>query len=352
MTTVEELLIRTIDPEEEAAARRFFSSRYPLERREDDFRKRGELWRWKYFRHPGGRPGIIVAEHDGRIVGVIGTNLIGIRTPRGVESAVWGCDLLIDPAVRGMGIGKKLVDTWKGSSALTIGKGFGDIAYSLYTNRGFTGVWGFTRMHIVLSRTRLAAKLLRSKQRRNLLRLAKAFARWNPRLRRGRDSSISVSETPPPGAVALWEATMRKYRFAYDRDEKYFAWRFTAHPAHRYHFVELKGPGGPSGLAIVRIAEGRNPLGIIADLIVDPGDRDAVRALLAGALSLVKSKGACAALVELPPALIPTVSRAFPCSFRDDFAIVVNTTDGELVARGIYEAANWYVGRSDSDTDC
>lgn len=347
----DEIRIRKIEPGEEAAARRFFASRYPPERREEAFRKRGERWRWQYFNHPCGEPGIFVAEHDGRIVGIIGTNTVRIRTPNGVLKAVWAGDLLIDPTVRGKGIGKKLVDAWKQSRPVAIGKGFGPIAYSLYVNRGFTGVWGFTAMHIVLSRARLALRLLRASERKNLLRLAKVFALPPARLRSDRESSISASETPPREAAALWRSVAGNYRFAFERDEEYFAWRFGAHPVHRYRFVEMRSAAGLTGLAIVRLAGGRNPMGVILDLIVDPRDEESVRALMKGAVSFLKSEGACAVLIELPPALAPIASKAFPCSFREDFPIVLRAADPDLRSEGMFDAAAWYLSRSDSDAD-
>jgi GNAT superfamily N-acetyltransferase len=349
MTMAAEVRIRKIEPGEEAAAGRFFASRYALELREEAFRKRGERWKWQYWSHPEGKPGILVAELGSKIVGMIGTNAVRIRTPGGVIPAIWAGDLLIDPAVRGAGIGKKLVDAWKSGGAVAVGKGYGPIAYSLYVNRGFKGIWGFTQLHIVLSRTRLAARLLRRSERRNLLRLARVFARPSGRLRSGREPA--VSDTLPAGAAALWRSAAAAYRFAFERDEKYLAWRFGAHPFHTYYFIEARGSAGLSGLAIVRITGDRIPIGVIADLIADPRDEDTVLALARDALSFLESRGAAAALIELPPALAPIVSAAFPCSFGEDFSIVLHTADPELAAQGVFDAASWYLSRSDSDAD-
>lgn len=343
--------IRKIDAAEEERARRFFASRYPERRREEAFRKRGERWRWQYFNHPCGEPGILVAELNGNIVGIIGTNAVRIRTPRGVVKAVWAGDLLIDPAIRGKGIGKKLVDAWKESGAVAVGKGFGPIAYSLYVNRGFKGIWGFTRLHIVLSRTRLAMKLLRAGERRNLLRLARTGFGRPERSNEGEGVSISLGDAPPRDMGALWESAMRSYAFAFERDERYIAWRFTAHPFHRYRFIEARRGGQLSGLAVVRITSGRIPTGVVADLIADPRDEETVRALMRGAISHLKSQGACAAVVELPPALTPIVSKAFPRSLREEFALVLHTTDPDLEAKGFYDPAGWYVSLADSDAD-
>lgn len=346
-----EIRIRKIEPSEEAAARRFFASRHAPEHREAAFERRGVRWRWQYWSHPGGEPGIWIAEDGGAIVGIIGTNAVKIRTPLGVVKAVWAGDLLIDPAYRGRGIGKKLVDAWKGSGDIGVGKGYNDIAYALYVSRGFRGVWGFTRMHIALSRARLAAKLYRTGERKSLLRFLKSIHRPLPRLGVPGEYSIDASDGPPAGFEALWRSVAERYRFAFERDAAYLAWRFGAHPTHRYHFLEMRSAAGLEGIAIARIPEGRHPIGVILDLIVDPLDSGAVLALAKGALSFIESRGACAALVDLPPALASTIARAFPCSIRADLSMVLHAVDPELEAAGFYDPAAWYISRSDSDSD-
>lgn len=351
MTAAGDIVIRKIPLEEEERARRFFTDRYPPAERAAAFERRGVRWRWQYFDHPGGDPGIWIAELDGRIVGIIGTNVVRIRTPKGIARAVWAGDLLIDPGVRGRGIGKKLVDAWKNSGAVGIGKGYNDIAYSLYVNRGFRGVHGFTRMHIVLSRARFVATLLGTGERRRLLRLLKVIARPIPSLDAASGFSISVGDRLPEDAQTLWRSVAARYRFAFERDSEYLAWRFLSHPAHRYRFIEGRDRNALWGLAIVRPPDEEDPMGVVLDLIVDPGDERGVLALLTGALALLREGGACAAIVDLPPALAPIAAKAFPCALSEDLSMVVHAADPDLVEAGIYDPAAWYLSRSDSDSD-
>lgn len=347
----EELLIRKIAPEEAPYALSFFVSRYPAKQREIAFEKRAERWRWQYFSHPCGEPGIWIAKLGERIVGIIGTNSVRISTPKGIIKAVWAGDLLIDPSVRGKGLGKRLVDAWKESGDTAVGKGFNEIAYSLYRNRGFEGVTGFTSIYIVLSKMRLAAKFLLGGERKKLSMLARSIAKPASSLARSAGFSISTKETLPPETLTLWRTIAGRYRFAFERDERYLKWRFLEHPRHRHSFLELKRDGVLSGLAIVRIGEGKNPLGVVLDLFVDPTEKELVLELMRGTLAFLASKGACAALMELPPALAPTICNAFPCSIQSNFPMVLYTKDTDLIAEGFYDSRAWYISRSDSDAD-
>jgi hypothetical protein len=164
-------------------------------------------------------------------------------------------------------------------------------------------------------------------------------------------SGAAVADRLPAGAAALWSSVTGAYGFAVERDETYLNWRFASHPTHRYYYVRMGGPERLSGLAIVRITDDRNPLGVISDLIVDPSDTDAVRALMGEAVAFLRSEGACAVLVDLPPALASAALAGWRCRLSTNLGILMYTSEPHFEGAGIYEAERWYLSRSDSDAD-
>jgi hypothetical protein len=141
------------------------------------------------------------------------------------------------------------------------------------------------------------------------------------------------------------------YPFAVERDETYLRWRFERHPSYTYHYVCLRDSDGLVGLAVCRLTAEKPPLGVVADLIVDPNCRDLVSDLVDGAIEFLKSGGAYAARMDLPPCLADQILARYRCSLTKDRGMILYYRDQDLKAAGILDPQAWYISRSDADED-
>jgi hypothetical protein len=140
------------------------------------------------------------------------------------------------------------------------------------------------------------------------------------------------------------------YPFAIRRDDAYLKWRFVDHPTHKYHFIVMEQGAEPVGVAIVRLTDEAPPLGVVSDLIARPERSDITAALLGEALTFLRSRGACAALIDLSPAASGLLE-GYRCALRQEFGMIVHTPDTDLEQAGIFSPDAWYQARSDSDED-
>lgn len=339
--------------EDEDPAVRMLVGKLPPSQREDAYRKRVERWRWQFYdnpNNPDGEPLIWVARVDGKFAGMSCSIPVSLRTPRGLKPAKWSVDYVVDPAMRGLGIGRKALSCLTSHPAIGLAIGWTPVAGRVAFKVGFKLVQGFTNATLVLSRCRLAIELAKAGRRRDLLRLARVFLRRIPGPAGG-SLPVDITREIPEGTDELWGQVSARYGFCVDRDRKYLSWRFVSHPTHEYHFVRVGGPGTPAALAVCRLTDQTPQLGIISELIVDPEKGDVLVALLDATVGFLKSKGAYAVELGLPPALAPRVLERYACSLAQPLAMIVSTFDKDAEEAGILSPERWYVSRSDSDQD-
>jgi hypothetical protein len=90
---------------------------------------------------------------------------------------------------------------------------------------------------------------------------------------------------------ALWERIKRRYPAIPLRDSATLQWRYRQHPDGGYTALTLDSDQGLAGYCVLLdYDKGRRRWGKIVDLIVAPGDRAGMRALLAGALRLMRQR--------------------------------------------------------------
>lgn len=346
--------IRRYSRNDEADAVSLLTMKASPAQREKAFKRRLQRWRWQYYENPNnpeGKPLIWLACLDGRTVGMIATIPVHLRTPGGLVDALWGVDLIVDRKARGKGIGRKLVDTWMRAAPVALGRGWSPAAYGACIKAGFEPVFGFTSTKLVISRCRLAGALAKTSRWRELARLAGVCSRHIPEPERSRPSPTSVSTEIPEGYERLWTDVAPAYRFSVERDRPYLNWRFINHPAHEYRFISLGGRGNLSGVAVTRLSHHNPPFGIVEDLITPPGDKRNVVKLLDETVGFLHSKGAVAAVVDLPPHLATVILGRYGCSMTEDLGMLIHTRDEELEAASIFSADAWYLSRSDTDED-
>jgi GNAT superfamily N-acetyltransferase len=339
--------------EDEADAVKMLVEKLPPSEREGAYETRLRRWRWQYYENPNnpeGEPLIWVARVDGRFGGMVATIPVKLRTPAGYMLGTWGVDFIVDPATRGLGIGKKLLEAWTPCPDVSFVLGWSPVSFRVAVGLGFRVIWGFTNATLVLARGSFGLHLLKAKRRRDLLRFARVFLRGIPGVALS-SLPVDVTNTVPDGAEELWRQVAGSYSFCVERDLPYLDWRYVSHPGHKYHFVRAGGSGLPAGIAVCRLTEDSPPLGVISDLIVDPDRHDIVLALLDATVGFLKSRGAYAVSLDLSPALAPQVLERFPCSLSQPLGMIVHTEDKAVEEAGIFSHGRWYISRSDADQD-
>ena len=348
-----EVTITGYTREDEDAAVRMLVEKLPPCERDGAYAGRLSRWRWQFYdnpNNPGGEPLIWVARVDGKFAGMSCSVPVSLRTPLGLKPAKWSVDYIVDSRMRGLGIGRKVLNCFTSHAAVGLAIGWTPVAGRVAFKVGFKLVEGFTNATLALSRCRLAVELVKTGRRRDLLRLARVFLRRIPGPGRG-SLPVEITRELPDGTDELWGQVSAGYGFCVDRDRKYLEWRFLSHPTHEYHFVCVGGPGTPAALAVCRLADGTPPLGIISELIVDPERQDVLVTLLDATVGFLKSRGAYAVDLGLPPALAARVLERYPCSLAQPLAMIVSTFDKDAEEAGILSPERWYVSRSDSDQD-
>ncbi len=344
---------------DEADAIRMLLDKLPPSEREGAYAGRLARWQWQYYDNPnkpGGEPLIWVARVADAFGGMVATIPVKVRTPKGSVPGMWGVDFIVSSKMRGMGIGKALLSEWLKTPGIAFVMGWSPVSFKVAKGVGFEVVRGFTTADILLSRIGYAVASVKHKQRSDLNRLARVFWRLNPpargRSKHGRAGHpVSIETALPDGSGELWQRVSESYGFGVERDQTYLKWRFEAHPTYAYRFVCLGDPRDFKGLAVCRLTDDKPPLGVIADLIVDPVREDLVSTLVDGTVAFLKSHGAYAARMDLPPCLADPILARYKCSLRKDRGMIVCTGDSDLKSDSILKPETWYISRSDADED-
>jgi GNAT superfamily N-acetyltransferase len=346
--------IREFQSQDEDLAIRLLVSKLPPGQREAAYEKRRRRWRWQYYDNPhniDGRPFIFTAQVGEDFAGMVCAVPVRLRTPQGTVLATWGTDFIVNPEIRGVGVGKKLLLAWIKRPDVCFVLGYTPVSLRVAQSVGFEEMGGFTTARIVLSRWRFALDSARASRYGDLYRLGKVFLRGQRGWPRDSAFTVEIAAEPDARIAAVWQEVARAYRFCVERDLPYLQWRYCAHPDHKYHFVHLQESGTPCALAVVRFAGGQPPLGVIDDLIVDPRRQDRVGSLLEHTLAYLRSLGAATALLELPGAHAGSVLNRYRCSLAGPLNMILYTPRRSLLAAGIQSPDGWLVSRSDADQD-
>ena len=94
--------------------------------------------------------------------------------------------------------------------------------------------------------------------------------------------AVQEVEAAPADTDALFASVREGYRLSLVKDRGWFDWRYVAHPARNYRLFECRDGQRLRGLAVYTVADFRRPhTSFVVELLVDPTDGDALRALVA-----------------------------------------------------------------------
>ncbi|MFZ1948417.1 MAG: hypothetical protein WAW06_12785 [bacterium] len=350
----EDVTVRRFRRTDEADALRLLLTKVAPEERDKVLEERLVRWRWQYYENPsnpGAEPILWVAESAGAMVGLVCPLAVRLRTPGGLVGASWCNDWIVDKAHRGTGLGWKLEEAWIKTFPVALGRGWSERAYAVSVKLGMVTVGGFQRVWIVLSRLAFGRLLAASGQYRRLWQAARVMPRLGLPAKDAAGITSSVSQAVPEDAGSLWGEVSGRYAFSVERDPVHLNWRYARHPRHKYRFVEARVARRLAGLAVVRLTSDSPPVGVICDVIADPGDRPVVASLLGASLDLLRSAGACAVVADFPPAMADCFAAVRRPALRGEIKILVSDNNKAYGSQGIFGADSWYLSMGDSDLD-
>lgn len=232
------------------------------------------FFRWKHIENPFGRSFLMVAEVEGRVVGLRAFMRWRFTGGPTIVEAVRAVDTATHPAYQRMGIFSQLT-----RAALEAIRGEVDLIFNTPNEKSLPGYlkmgWQIVGRIPVAVRVRKPVGFLTGLRSRSL----------PPEIQVSGDLASDVLASEPAIGSLLTEASTAVEKLATPKDLDFLRWRYGAGSSLDYRaLVRSRGPD-ITGLAIYRVRR-RGALWetAIAELITRAGDRDARRRLLGGVI--------------------------------------------------------------------
>jgi len=273
-------------------------------------RRAEHLWDWQWQQDPRlPSPGYrgVVADWDGRLIGVLSTIPAGLHIGGEPVQAWWFVDVLVHWGLSRQALRAHRRAAAQGSADLSQG-----IAAALF-NHPAAGPIQLGK-HIADAMMTIAHRLgfaylpdTGSLQRRVSVRypLGRLLGTRLGDLT-GAVADLALPSIPrPPLPVrlhegpfddrfdSLWESVRPRYPAICRRDSALLDWRYRRHPDQDYRILIVESGQSIRGYCVTKVFErGGRRRGKIVDLLAAPGDTEAQRGLLAGALWDLRRQGA------------------------------------------------------------
>ncbi|MGH2735860.1 MAG: GNAT family N-acetyltransferase, partial [Actinomycetota bacterium] len=231
------------------------------------------FFRWKHVDNPFGRSFMLIAEHEGNLVGFRSFMRWRLQAAAGELHAVRAVDTATHPEYQGRGIFSRL--TRDALDALT---GDADLVFNTPNDKSGPGYlkMGWTRVAPVPVAVRVRRPLRFASNLSSLKSGAPNRAR--PQIDAEPVARVLAHETDLADLFACQRADGR---LATPRSLEYLRWRYSGARGLDYHAVIIEGSAGLDGIAIFRVrARGALWETTIAEVIVRPGDERAAREVL------------------------------------------------------------------------
>lgn len=241
-----------------------------------------ELFRWKHTASPFGPSYMLVAEEEGRIVGLRAFMRWRFRAGARVLRAVRAVDTATHPGCRGRGVFRRLT-----LEALDELRGDADLVFNTPNEKSLPGYlkmgWRSVGTVPVSVRVRRVIPVVAS------LRTFRARGDQSrgPRPRPDVVAESASEALRDPGITSLLAEVSGdlESRIATPRDLPYLQWRYGSAPLLDYRAVRAHSGGELAGLALFRVRpRGRLWESTVAEVLVRPGDGVTARRLLRSAL--------------------------------------------------------------------
>jgi hypothetical protein len=257
-----------------------------------------EFWDWQFARQPANRMEIWVGESHGQIVAQVPGNVVRVKWRERELLATWVIDLLVHPAHRDKSMFVRVGRAFNQEMAAT---GVG-ICLGLPNKRSMPASIRFLKYKLV---NQVPVLVLPVRWGRLVGRagiptwassLTGALAATGHRLTRlptPRAKGIMVREVTgfPEGTDDLWQRAAAPHTLIPVRDRQYLNWRYCDCPTRKYRIHVAESDGKLVGYLVHRVFEKDGmKIGALMDVLVDPGQKNAVHALLGSGISALREQ--------------------------------------------------------------
>jgi predicted N-acetyltransferase YhbS len=253
----------------------------------DTFDKFEQFWKWRQENKTicGGEEAAI-AKYQSKVVGCVGIVPVDIRGCDDNVRACWQQDSFVDGAMRGKGVGKRLVEKATEGWDLLLAKGTGKTMYGLRKSLGFLDVRNSNNLLLVCRprRLRFSGKMLAE------------YALWIWRMviippkKNGRLRAVRIDEFDR-SFDAVEKNKTRENVVRLQKDHRYLNWRYFLCPGKKYDIFRA-GNEEARGAVVVARSRSDPEEAWIVDLICTRDDKQCGFALIREAVRYLEDAGA------------------------------------------------------------
>ncbi len=318
-----------------------------------------EKWRWQYTQNPfarGENLPVWTCVSGGKTIGQLGAIPLELHVGDRTIHGAWAVDFRVLPEHRGRGVGKLLVEEANRHFDAFLAIGATDMSFGLFTKEGWKALGGLPYYVKIWN----ADAIIRGKIGSSVLaRLASVPLNGGLKLldylkTARRPGSIEVKRMDGFGDEAdrWWEEIRGAYDVVVSRNRAYLEWKYDRQPGMDYVKFRATRDSELCGYIVVRVVDRGQQTreGLIADIVVDPRDEDAIQSLTHEALTYLRSVPCSIARCYASQAHVSrTLVRNGFLKRKPQMRFLVNKNiDG---CEAVESVGEWCLAAGDSDMD-
>ncbi len=252
-----------------------------------------ELYQWRLADEAAsGGARTCVARLDGAIVGTLNAIPFELAVGGSTVRATWQQDTVVDAAMRGRGVGKRLVEVAGEGWDVIMAKGTSPAMYGLRRSVGFVDVPSSNYLKLVLSPA--ASGPASGKRLLDFALYGASLLRSGFGLRRSRGGAASARQVRAvgPELEAIRGSAAESSEVRVVKDRAYLNWRYFTCPRREYRVMRIDRGGSRCGAVILDGPRDHDRSAWIVDMVVDPWDRSATADVIGAAVAECRALGA------------------------------------------------------------
>jgi GNAT superfamily N-acetyltransferase len=312
-------------------------------------------WDWHFPESPYCDPDnlpVWLAKVDGQVAGQLAAVPVEFNVADEVVRAIWILDLIVDPRFRRRGIARKLALQSLDFCPFVLGINTSkQHSTELLAGLGWNIFAKIPRYQKIL----FPGNAVREVSRLGPLRSAANLA-FKPFRRTGASGDVGPIEPIEefdPRFDEFWDEVRRQWGCCVTRNSKMLDWQFCRQPGKRYEILAHVRGGKVRGY-VVMFFRNPNPNGVIEKAAISDicyasdGADETIDALLTAALKLGIDRRAGSVVTDVIDRRVErSLKRHGFWRVKSDMQLLANVPRHPAF---VYDAANWYLTRGDSDT--
>ncbi len=315
-----------------------------------------EFWTWHYLQNPHTQldniPLWVVTDNE-RIVGQVATIPVVLKVNDDEKPAIWILDFVVLPEYRGKGLGKRLVKAALESNAIVMTLGINEASTAVFRSLKWVPLEGLHRYHRLLYPGDAFGEIARLSPLRSIANLL--YAPFRPRdaqLRYTGSGEIREITTFDESFTDLWRRARPQWPCAVVRSPAFLEWQYRRQPGKKFEVLGLYEHDQLMGYVVLffRKVEGTGalPKAAITDICYDASrSQQVVDELLKAAVRLALKRRAGSLVTDVLNPLVESRLQKFGFwRIKASPQFMATTSEHQDL---IYNPANWYLTRGDSD---